>query len=503
MKQKNTFLSENLNFILFVFLAIFTCLSVYNIFYSHGVFVDMLEHLSASFFVYEGLLPYKDFFEHHNPLLWLMLAPITGLLKGNLIIIPLVRFLAVAGYFFCIYMSYKINEKFLFGKKAALYSTILLIAVPIWYDIMNIRPDIFMMLCFLGAIYLFYSYLEKRKIFKLVMCYFLLSVSFLFLQKIIFMIFGFGLVNLYLLYKKKLPFKDFFISAIFGSIPLILFLIYSVYNGFFFDWFYYNFTFNSYLTEYYDNTMKISRVLSFLIYVSFAIILKKYSNSFKSMVIFVPLCCGFISLIFFAPYYHYTIPYFLLASVYFGKFCLDVKIFKYTFTTICFLLITLTGILNNYPNEMDRIAYQKDLSLIEYINNNIPEKSFAPLTEYPYAIFKKPFNYHWFGFFNASIIDILYTPNHYFDFNEHLKQTKPTYLIYPQRDSAVALPENILMFKSLKIGKRNNKIINKLAEHPQLRSKIIPVNYDYWNVDDKWIDEHYTKINDLGIYKRK
>ena len=361
-----------------------------------------------------------------------------------------------------------------------------------------------MMLSFLGAIYLFYSYLEERKIFKLAMCYFLLSVSFLFLQKIIFMIFGFGLVNLYLLYKRKLLFKDFFISATIGSIPLILFLIYSVYNGIFFEWFYYNFTFNTYLTEYYDNTMKISRVLTFLLYVSFAIILKNCSFSLKSMIIFVPLGCSFISLILFAPYYHYTIPYFILASIYLGKFCLDVKIFKHTFATLCFLLITLAGILSNYPDKMDRIAYQKELKTIDWINNNISEKnSFAPLTRYPYAIFKKPFDYHWFGFFDAAIIDILYTPNHYFDFNEYLRQTKPDYLIYPLRDSAIALPENIVMFKNIGIGKRNAKIINKLVEHPQLRSKIISVNFDYWNVDDAWIDEHYTKINDLGIYKRK
>lgn len=192
IQKKNLFDSyKYFNILFYIAVSLFAALSIANI-KASGLLVDTLEHLRASFFIGSGLLPYKDFFEHHNPLLWFMLSPLTKMLYGNLVIVPLVRSLALLGYFFCIYLIYLINAKFIYGKKAALISTFVLISLPIWFDIINIRPDIFMMLCFLGALYLFYSYLENKKLLKLIVCYTLISISFLFLQKVLFLIFGFG-----------------------------------------------------------------------------------------------------------------------------------------------------------------------------------------------------------------------------------------------------------------------------------------------------------------------
>ena len=46
--------------------------------------VDELEHLHATWCVAQGQLPYRDFFEHHTPLLYYLLAPIAALLKPEL-----------------------------------------------------------------------------------------------------------------------------------------------------------------------------------------------------------------------------------------------------------------------------------------------------------------------------------------------------------------------------------------------------------------------------------
>ena len=40
---------------------------------------DTLEHIHCSWLVYANFVPYKDFFQHHNPLLWYMFAPFVGL----------------------------------------------------------------------------------------------------------------------------------------------------------------------------------------------------------------------------------------------------------------------------------------------------------------------------------------------------------------------------------------------------------------------------------------
>ena len=44
---------------------------------------DNVEHLHSSFLVASGLVPYKDFFQHHNPLMWYLFAPVMKLFAYN------------------------------------------------------------------------------------------------------------------------------------------------------------------------------------------------------------------------------------------------------------------------------------------------------------------------------------------------------------------------------------------------------------------------------------
>ena len=37
---------------------------------------DEIEHAHAGWLVYKGLIPFTDFFQHHNPVLWIILAPL-------------------------------------------------------------------------------------------------------------------------------------------------------------------------------------------------------------------------------------------------------------------------------------------------------------------------------------------------------------------------------------------------------------------------------------------
>ncbi|HWQ27408.1 MAG TPA: hypothetical protein VNN12_00100, partial [Dehalococcoidia bacterium] len=39
---------------------------------------DELEHVHASWCIAKGMVPYRDFFEHHTPWLWYLLAPLVS-----------------------------------------------------------------------------------------------------------------------------------------------------------------------------------------------------------------------------------------------------------------------------------------------------------------------------------------------------------------------------------------------------------------------------------------
>ena len=47
-------------------------------------FYDTVEHIYASWLISEGKLPYKDFFEHHNPLFWYLFSPVAKFFYRNI-----------------------------------------------------------------------------------------------------------------------------------------------------------------------------------------------------------------------------------------------------------------------------------------------------------------------------------------------------------------------------------------------------------------------------------
>ena len=70
----------------------------YNVF--RGIWDhDEVEHLHAAWLVAQGKIPFVDFFEHHQPILWYLLAPLTGIFEPAQAVIAgrLIMLLFVAG----------------------------------------------------------------------------------------------------------------------------------------------------------------------------------------------------------------------------------------------------------------------------------------------------------------------------------------------------------------------------------------------------------------------
>jgi len=56
---------------------------------------DEIEHLHASWLISQGLLPYRDFFQHHNPTLWVLLSPILKIFPISPVICDFARFVSL------------------------------------------------------------------------------------------------------------------------------------------------------------------------------------------------------------------------------------------------------------------------------------------------------------------------------------------------------------------------------------------------------------------------
>lgn len=69
-------------------------------------FPDHAEHLHASWLVWQGEVPYRDFFEHHHPLLWYIAAPMVALFYKNVMIFYVARLVNASVYDF-----YKLDDE--------------------------------------------------------------------------------------------------------------------------------------------------------------------------------------------------------------------------------------------------------------------------------------------------------------------------------------------------------------------------------------------------------
>lgn len=66
-----------------VFLAVLVLCFLFYFAFTNVLGADEREHIYATFLVLKGYIPYRDFFEHHHPLLWYLFSPILALFLND------------------------------------------------------------------------------------------------------------------------------------------------------------------------------------------------------------------------------------------------------------------------------------------------------------------------------------------------------------------------------------------------------------------------------------
>jgi hypothetical protein len=161
---------------------------------------DEFEHIHASWLVWSGKVPYRDFFEHHNPLLWYLFAPISALFYENANVLYVGHCIAVTSSLITLIYLYKIIIRYIGNPLIAFVALILFTTVNKdgRFSMVEFRPDIFAQTCFVAGIYYYMRYLEKKKLKNLSIAFILFAVSFLLIQKMALILVFLGFYSLYL-----------------------------------------------------------------------------------------------------------------------------------------------------------------------------------------------------------------------------------------------------------------------------------------------------------------
>jgi len=230
-------------------LVLFIGIGCFYITYPEG---DVMEHIYDTYLVSVGYVPYRDFFEHHHPLLWYMLAPFIGLLHRNIEVIGWADYVTFCFFVWGLWFVYRIVTDFLSTRTAALLALIYVLLPDIFLYYVYYKPDNWMLTCIAGGCYFYFKYLKEMRRGDLVYSYAFFFVAFLFIQKAIFYYPVIGVASLWALYKKDMKVKDFLIALVFPLICTIGGLVYFYVMGCLKEYFFLNFIFNREMTKLFE-----------------------------------------------------------------------------------------------------------------------------------------------------------------------------------------------------------------------------------------------------------
>lgn len=239
-------------YIVIAILSLVILLNSVNRFFAH----DEFEHIHSAWYIAQGNIPYVDFFQSHHPLLWYVLVPLLGVLGQTISTIIILRVFILfftAGIIFLVYLIAKRAAR---SKEVALLSVVFLLSMVMFVEKgIEIRPDVPQVFFGLLALFFFLKSLPpgpprgqgmktgaKPKIISNTKqriswgCGFSLSgfsasVSFLFLQKSIFLLAALGIIIIIKWVKKEVSLISVMLFGLCFTLPLLLFAAYLMNAG--------------------------------------------------------------------------------------------------------------------------------------------------------------------------------------------------------------------------------------------------------------------------------
>lgn len=206
---------------------------------------DEIEHLHAAWLVSVGQIPFVDFLEQHNPVLWYVLAPLLRFMSGNLQVVFVARVLQLTLLAATLAVFYR-SARFFFSQASSLWSTVLLLLTfTFTRNMMEVRPDPWMVFFLLSSLYYWLCALRsghRRHFIFSGLCF---GVASILLQKalVVGLLFFFLGAQRWVLLRRKCILDAF---AFLGGfiLPVLAFVAVLHFAGMLSEYYFWNFTFN-------------------------------------------------------------------------------------------------------------------------------------------------------------------------------------------------------------------------------------------------------------------
>lgn len=464
IRQKLKFLPEAVLFLDILIILCLVGLACFSTIYPEG---DVMEHIKASYKVYNGEIPYRDFFEHHNPLLWYLTGWIVNLFIGNITVIYWVDYITYLFFLIGVYYAYKTIIEFL-GHKIIGYISVLLILLPncLMYYV-YFKPDNYMLTCISVGVYYFFRYIRDIHRKDLVISYLFLWLAFMFIQKAVAFYPVFGGATLWLLYKKHMPIKDFVCAIILPVVLTFCFLFFWWSQGILDLYWKCNFIFNSEMVKYMgDLAINIAWTVAYVVLgmagLSILIFYKSSNIYFRILSLIVILNVA-MKYFYFSPhvYYWYEAYYFAVPIAVLGgiRFVKNSKLLYY----LCLLELQIYfSVMGYYLYHDIAIVKPNFVTTNSYVEENINRCDYNFV--HPMGIYGKDMVYYWFLHGQLDVVGSRVGLHEIENVNEMIKKYRPKFVYVDDiYDRYEGYRENKIL-----VHKFDMDLINKLYDKVML-----------------------------------
>lgn len=191
--------------------------------------MDEFEHVHSAWYIVHGFVPYRDFFQHHNPLLWYLIAPVIALAGENAGILICLRMAMFALALSTAAAASAIAGKVSSRREAPWYCLILLLSCTLFVEkAVEIRPDVPMTLFGTLSVYFFIRHHDCANPREMVLSGLSAALAYLFLQKAVFLYAALSVLVVVKAARKEMPMKTlllFFLCLMAG--PVLIFAYYA------------------------------------------------------------------------------------------------------------------------------------------------------------------------------------------------------------------------------------------------------------------------------------
>lgn len=357
--------------------------------YIYGIIVkangDNVEHLHSSWLVWQGYVPYRDFFQHHNPLLWYLSAPLVAMLINTPNIFPIFNIIGICTLYLIAYFQYKILKLNNNSKNASLFIAALSVSSYSLLWSANYKPDIFMFLMFFIGLYELFLYIKQQKPQALYLSFVAFFVAFLFTQKALMFFVIPAFAVLYWLVNGKIKIKTFLIALNMTLFLLFLFLLFLFAKGILPLYWRSNFYFNTYIPQIFEAQRIIfppKEFVDFYIFLPLGTVASFYflykGNAVERLFSLMFWFETWLRFFYFSAFLHYVMFWLMLATtltvMFFDKF---IKLRKYfAGLGFAYLLFILFYSYN--------VTYKRELA--SYYTKSGHDYAFEVLTPCDYAL---------------------------------------------------------------------------------------------------------------------